>query len=366
MPDTLAASRNVKFVRVESPSSLPTPLRHQVFARRAWNALRNIRQPDDILHLNGAMTYIPADVNASHFVHSAWLRSAGHPWRRRKSLYGLYQLLVTAFNAWWEKKAYLAARRVVAVSDGVRDQLVEDCGVQAKKISVIYNGLDPLPAEAVNHSQLRKAAGLKDGAKVIFFAGEMKTGRKNLEVVLRALQRLPEHYHLVAAGGYSHRGAVAAIERLGLSDRVHLLGHRSDVRELYGGTDVFVCCSFYDPCPIVLLEAMAAAVPIISSRTVGNSGLVETSECGFVLDNESDDVSLAKHVREICENDVLRSRLSEAARQGAANLTWDKVGARYLLVYEQVVAEKQKESVGAPRPSGASRASHKNSHVADG
>src|SRR5919202_2991365 len=71
-------------------------LRNQVFAWRSFRWLRRHRHQLDVLHVNGFITWAPADVNAAHYVQMAWLRSPGHTAQLRRDLYGFYQWLYSA------------------------------------------------------------------------------------------------------------------------------------------------------------------------------------------------------------------------------------------------------------------------------
>jgi glycosyltransferase involved in cell wall biosynthesis len=121
---------------------LPTELlRNLAFSWRSGSWLRKHSCELDLVMVNGAITYFPADVNTAHFVHSSWLRSPVHTWRVRRDFYGFYQWFYTALSAHWEKQAFRRAKVIVAVSKQVEKELI-DIGVPLERIRVILNGVD--------------------------------------------------------------------------------------------------------------------------------------------------------------------------------------------------------------------------------
>ena len=102
------------------------------------------------------------------FVHSGWLKSPAHISRTRRDLYGAYQWLYTALNARWEKQAFRQAKSIVAVSENIKQQLV-DIGVPKERIQVILNGVD-LQEFSSGHAD-RSKLGLPEDVSLALFCG---------------------------------------------------------------------------------------------------------------------------------------------------------------------------------------------------
>ena len=122
----LAAHPGAHWVHIGAswlPSSL---LQNQAFAWQSAVWLWRHRRELDLVHANGFVSWSRADLNTSHFVHSAWIRSPFHTWRVRRDAYGLYQLLYSYCGTWLEGWSYHRARLVVAVSEQVRGELVKE------------------------------------------------------------------------------------------------------------------------------------------------------------------------------------------------------------------------------------------------
>ncbi len=156
-------------------------LRNFIFAIKSAVWVKKYRSEIDLLKVNGAITMTSADVNAVHFVHSSWLRSPVHISRTRRDIYGLYQWLYTALNAYWEKQAFQTAKVIVAVSEKVAQELV-NIGVSRSQIQVIVNGVDL--QEFTPGVSDRQKLGLPENVTLALFAGDIRTSRKNLDTVL--------------------------------------------------------------------------------------------------------------------------------------------------------------------------------------
>jgi glycosyltransferase involved in cell wall biosynthesis len=311
---------------------MPTQLlRNLAFAQRSAAWLRKHRDSFDILHLNGFVTWADGSVNTSHMVHSSWLQSPVHTCRVRRGPYGAYHWLFTFLNARWECRAYARSQVVVAVSESVRRQLL-DVGVPADRLRVILNGVDP---DEFSPGQTdRSGLGLPPSVPLALFVGDIRTPLKNLDTVLRALSHLPD-VHLAVVGSLRGSPYPRVADRLALSDRVHFLGYRRDVAQVMRAVDLFVFPSRWEAFSLVILEAMASGLPIITASTVGATELV-TPECGVVLPDPDDDGALAKAVRDLLQAPSRLRKMGQACRQVAVQYTWTRMSDSYLRLYAEL------------------------------
>jgi glycosyltransferase involved in cell wall biosynthesis len=192
---------------------------------------------------------------------------------------------------------------------------------------------------------LRKSLGLPTAACISFFTGDLKTNRKNLDLVLQALVQLPKYHHLVVAGGVEGSIYPAMARELEIDDRVHFLGYRSDVSSLLRYADVFAFPSHYDPCPLVLLEALACGVPVITARSVGNSASLEHGKNGYVLESSYDLDAFVRILGQLGESTELRRRVGQAGRRTAEELSWQKMAAHYETIYAMELNRRNKAKV---------------------
>lgn len=356
LPAEIASEPNIEHVPVAWPRRLPTNLlKGHRFARTCERALKRLESRIDVLHVNGAILHRPCDVNACHFVHHAWLRSPFHPrpapWRPGAA----YQWLYTRSGVRWERAAYADARRVVAVSKRVAASLRETAHLPDHRLRVVHSGVDLTrfrPRRPGEPNRLREAIEAPADAVVLLFAGDLKTPRKNLDVILRALRQC-EGMVLAAAGGYEGGPYPRRIREMGLSGRVVLLGHRSDLADLYRGADAFVFCSHFEPFGLVVLEAMASGAAVVTCRSVGASSLMRDGKDGLVIADATDATALADHLRGLRDDPPRRRSIGASARLTAQRHDWDRVADQYEAVYRQVLEEKRTAAPWSARASAA-------------
>lgn len=330
------------------PSILPSRLlRDQLFAWRSRAALRG--EPSVVL-ANGFATWASSDVNCVHFVHRAWLASPHHPCRETVSPRSLYALIYSAVNAWLEQNAFSHARVVIAVSDRIRHEL-EQAGVPPARIFAIANGVDTAefrPAIPGEQAMLRARFGLPPNGFVALFAGELKTGRKNLGTVLDALARV-DGVHLAVAGRHDGTPWPARAAALGLDGRIHFLGFQQDMPAVVRAADLLLFPSRYEPFGLVLLEALATGVPVITCAAVGAATLL-TMESGIVLPASDDAPALAAAIAGVVGNPPWRHAAALAARNVALTHDWKDVAGRYVDVLQAVAAQASERTSAVSRP----------------
>jgi glycosyltransferase involved in cell wall biosynthesis len=340
----LAAHGGARAVRIGVAGWPSALLQNQVFAIKSALWLRRHRRELDVVHVNGFTAWARADLNTSHFVHAAWLRSPYHTVRSRKDWYGLYQLLYSYVGARLERWAYRHSSMVVGVSQQVRRELIE-AGVDERRLRVIANGVDLEEFKPAQRS--RGDLGLPAGV-LLLFVGDIKTPRKNLDTLLRALVHTPGAT-LIVVGDPAGSPYPRLAAELGLSARVQFLGYRKDVAELMKAVDVFVFPSRYEACSLVLLEAAASGLPVVAAKTAGGVELL-TPESSVLVDDPDDALELAAVLNGLVTRPATLARMGAAARTAAEANSWLAMAARYLRAYGELGAARAHgaaQSVGA-------------------
>lgn len=333
----------VRFVRIAG-SRLPTRLaQYQMFAWRCGAWIRAHRQAFDVIHVNGFIAWARADVNAAHFVHDGWYRCGFYPFRLLRSVYDAYQVIYTLLNIGCETWAFRHAEVIVPVSHAVAAE-VRALGVGAARLQVIHNGVDV--EEFAPGAPERARFGLPPGPFMLLFAGDLRMSRKNLDTVLRALVHTSADVHLAVAGILHNSPYPALVASLGLTERVHFTDMVMDMPALMRSVDAFVFPSRYEPMGLVLLEALAAGLPVITVRTVGGAEVI-TPGSGIVLDDPNDAFALAAAIERLASDRDYARRLGQAAREVAGTLSWQAMAERYLSLYEQVHARRSAQSLPA-------------------
>jgi glycosyltransferase involved in cell wall biosynthesis len=319
----IAENERVTWLRVGVKGIPGALFRELLFSIRSAGILSRLRS-GPILS-NGCITSVPADVNACHFVHGSWLESPVHTSKLVGGARGRYQKLYSTLNARWERKAYHCAGAVVAVSEQVKRELSAS-GIDPAKIRTIHNGVDAV--EFSPGSQERSRFALPENVPMVLFAGDIHSPRKNLDTVLEALARV-QGLHLAVAGDVLGSVYPAKASGLGVSERVHFLDHVRDMPALMRSCDVFAFPSRYEACSLVMLEAMASGLPVITSRTTGGAELIAENE-GFLMDSPDDLDRLVAVFREMLVDPACLSEKAVRARRHAQELGWDAMGRKYL------------------------------------
>lgn len=236
-------------------------------------------------------------------------RSLGHPWR---------EILER------EQIGVDRADRIIAVSRHLKDQLVLRYHADPSKVRVIYNAVRPSP----------RLAALEGQRRIVLYLGRL-AAMKGVDTFLRAAARVaprvPEAIFVVAGEGPEFPRLLALAAHLDLSDRVLFLGKVTDEERatLLTSASVFVLPSVVEPFGIAALEAMAAGVPAIVSKT---SGVAEVTESVFTVDFWDID-EFASRIAELLSYPALRSLMGEEGRLSATREGWEERALQTVGVY---------------------------------
>ena len=215
-------------------------------------------------------------------VHLSWLQrraEMGGPLQKLGSIVNRKHSATLAL----EKSLFAAggASRVIANSRMVKEEIVRFYGFPNDKIEVVYNGvpLDTLRRGEKSRAKIRETLGLKSKDITVLLAGS-GWERKGLRFAIDALEASGTEMCLLVAGHGD--------ERRFRSARVRFLGVVQDMPALYGAADIFLLPTVYDPFSNACLEALAAGLPVVTTRANGFSEIMETGIHGTVLDDPRD------------------------------------------------------------------------------
>jgi UDP-glucose:(heptosyl)LPS alpha-1,3-glucosyltransferase len=165
---------------------------------------------------------------------------------------------------------------------------------------------------------------------------------KGLVPLLYSLRRLPpgKRPRLLVAGS-PHFGRYQRLARvLGVANDVRFAGYCPDTRECYFASDFLIHPTFYDPCSLVVLEALACGLPVITSRYNGAAELLNPPHDGFVIDDPHDHRHLAWCMEQLLDPGR-RVACTQAARRGAVQWTFERHYQELMAVFRASAAEKR-------------------------
>lgn len=188
----------------------------------------------------------------------------------------------------------------------------------------------------IDRAAKREELGIPEDAFLLLSVGELNEN-KNHQIVIRALAELndPSIHYTIAGNGILAENLTALATQLGVVDRVHLLGYRRDVAELYKTADVYVLPSCREGLNVSIMEAMAAGLPVVCSKIRGNVDLIDESngiacECRNMHEFEA-------AINRLYVNRQLREELGQAGSQRVERFSVDEVNREMLRVYTKLL-----------------------------
>lgn len=231
---------------------------------------------------------------------------------------------------------------VIANSRLNRDGILACYPLPESRIRVAYNGVDSArftPENAARfRAPLRQALGLLESEPVLLFVGANFT-RKGLGLLLEALAVAGEagrRMRLVVLGGRPTHRWMGRVTALGLTGRVQFVEAAADPERYYAAADLFVLPTHFDPFANATLEAMAAGLPIVTTRMNGVAEILKPGTDGFVLDGPPSALGLAKLLLELADADIRRAT-GEAARETALRFPWEATARATLDTYRAML-----------------------------
>ena len=265
------------------------------------------------------------------------------PWKADQ-LGGGYQI-----SSWVEKNAYESADAIIAVSDGMRaDVLAAYPNVDPTKVVTIRNGVDVDRFKPTTDEALLTELGIP--GRYAIFVGRI-TRQKGLAHLLRAWQNVPAEYGLVLAAGSPDEEVIgnevkALIEELQKTRSnviwiPDMLPHEK-LCALLTSADLFICPSIYEPLGIVNLEAMSCETAVLATRVGGIPEVVADGSTGKLVNYSGDgaalEADLGAAIIELMEQPALLKQFGEAGRiRAAAEFGWPAVARATLALYQSLI-----------------------------
>ena len=264
-----------------------------------------------------------------------------NPLLRYFKLYQPHQLLLLSI----EKKQFSKGnfKKIVAVSNQVKREIVSNYGVSEADIEVIHNGVDTETFHPQNKEryviEIREKFNIKMEGKVILFLG---TGfeRKGLSFLMKAFALIKDNYPdtklLVVGKDHDIQRYTRLSRELSLFDRVIFTGPQSEVKKFYASADIFVFPTLYEPFGNVCLEAMASGLPVITSKVNGASEIMEGMDY-LLLEDPTDIKTLSAKIGFLLANNDERRKIAGAVRSIAERCTISNNARQFVSLYESIL-----------------------------
>lgn len=239
-----------------------------------------------------------------------------------------------------ELLSYRLATGVVANAEAIKEQLVRRDGLRPEKVWVIPNGLDLDRFHELEQAGPARRTGEVTVAVVANIRPE-KGHRVFLDAVQRLVKPLPNVRFLIVGGGINEEEVRAAVQRLGLSERVTMTGVVNPIPPLLKSIDIVVLPSLSNEgLPNSVMEGMAASLPIVATDTGGTRELVIDGHTGFLIP-PGDGTVLADRIERLCRDAELRRKMGEAGRNHIVqHYTAERMARKFAALYEDLAPKR--------------------------
>ncbi|MDQ2790194.1 MAG: glycogen synthase [Actinomycetota bacterium] len=269
------------------------------------------------------------------------------PWKAEQ-LGGGYRV-----SSWVERTAYEHADAIIAVSDGMRADVL-DCypAVYPERVHVVRNGIDADLYRPVQETDALRRLGADPARPIVAFVGRL-TRQKGVGHLLAAAHHIDRGAQLLLCAGTPDTSEIeaearAAVEELSATrpgviwvpDRLPI----EDIRQVLSAATVFACPSVYEPLGIVNLEAMACGTAVVASAVGGIPEVVDHGVTGLLVPYDEQDLDgfrrgLARHINELLADPDRVAAMGHAGRKRAiTEFSWSAVADRTIALYQQLLA----------------------------
>jgi len=246
-----------------------------------------------------------------------------------------------------ERKQYLGPTKPIIVVNSrmVQRHFEQFYGIVPETLRVVHSAIDPLRFSAEDRPKRRQEERDRWGVapdEPVGLMVAMNYRLKGLEPLIRATATLPRdaRFRLAIVGHPKFAKYERLANRLGVAERFRFLGFRADPKEAYFAADFLVHPTFYDPCSLVALEALACGLPVITTRYNGASELLTVPDNGLVVNDPHDARELGGAIARMLDAGYRRTA-TQSARDAAGRWTFEQHYRALVDVFGEVRAAKR-------------------------
>jgi len=342
---------NINIFNYTSPIRRPSSLKIGSNSIMSEIALKKLDKEYhfDLIHAQEGGQCFTHDIITAHAFHEGWLHIRNNILKNESSYnnYILYRsirylsptnrtiLTIEKYN--YKKNHY---KRLISISNYMKYQMVTYNNIPTEDIVVIPNGIDcnKFKPDNLRRRTTRKTLNLDDDDILLLFSGNdfdkkgvkflisafrlIKT--KNVKLVITGRDRKMQYYKQL-------------ISKLGLNDKIVIKGFVPEIRDYYNAADIFVFPTLYEPFGLVITEALATGLPVITSKSAGAAELITDGFEGLLLNDPTNSEEIAEKICVLLENEKMRTQMGKNGRETAKQYPWDVIAKKTLDVYEEVI-----------------------------
>ena len=232
--------------------------------------------------------------------------------------------------------------KCVANCIAVKEQTLQKEGLPEGKVEVIYNGMDFSPYQkSYNGNALRKEIGIDNQTSLVGmianFNFEIKGHQFFIEAANIVLKKVPNVQFILVGDGALRQRFENMAEELGIRQKIHFLGKRSDIPVILSSLNVSVLCSTNEGFSNVILESMAAGKPVVATKIGGSPEMVTNGVTGYLVP-PADSYSLAKAIINLLNEPNKAEEMGKAGRKIAQEkFTTEAMVKNYEKLYQELI-----------------------------
>ncbi len=329
---------NVYFHKVPAITSISL-LRDLSFAVSSFFILKKQRKNFDIIQSHDKTLY--QDIyRAGDGCHKEWLKQR---WKR----IGIFRKISIILNPYhWlilllERVIFKKHRfkKVLAISQLVKNNIIKNYSVSSDDIEVIYNGVDTDRFHPDNkgryRDKIRQQYGLGQNDFVVLFVGS-GFERKGVHYLIKACESVPGQVTILIVG----KGPQNKLRHMAKKQKLIFCGPQKDIHQYYAAADLFVFPTLYEPFGNVHLEALASGLPVITTKQSGASEIITDGKQGYVIEKAEDTKVIAEKISVLMDRNTNR-RAGHEARKLAEEFTYDKYMQEVKFLYAKILNENK-------------------------
>lgn len=329
--------KNVYFHKIPS-ISFNSFLRDLTFACFSLFLLRKKRTFYDIIQSHDK-TLFQDIYRAGDGCHIEWLKQR---WKI-KNIWGRFFIFLNPYHwliLFLERKIFNERRfkKVIAISEFVKKNILDNYNVREQDIEVIYNAVDLKTFNPVNKTIYRKEIRNKylipENKFVMLFVGS-GFERKGLNYLLEALDLVMEPITLLIVG----KGQKVKSKKFDTKHQILFCGPQREIYKYYAAADIFVFPALYEPFGNVHLEALASGLPVITTKRTGAAEIIKDGIHGYIIESPEDSYSIAEKINFLVKNPEKREIMSSNARILAENFSFQNHLEKIFNLYKRVMKE---------------------------
>ncbi len=259
------------------------------------------------------------------------------------------------FLLWLDKKQYTSnnVSRIIAISDMIKNDIIKYHNVNPQKINVIYNGVDIKRFNPDNKKKFRKIIRkkLSIGEEFVILHISNNFRLKGLFTLIKSLgelKKLHKNFKVLIIGRGKKASYCKLAKKINCLENLIFLGYVDEVEKYYAASDIYVHPTFYDSCSLVVTEALASGLPVITTIYDGASGVIDDGDEGFVMKDPMDYEALAEKIS-LLFNDEFRKKASIAAREKAEKYPAERNCEEIIEIYNEVVTKSNEDIILSSR-----------------